>query len=109
MNRPTKGIPPAVLMGLTWYPFPASRPPKTTCFFSDGCAIYWCGWYTSDDGIGIIVRRGDGTQECMTPEQFSRVQWWAHPGNFVSQAIKLEEGPKDEPIPPTVDPWEWAW
>lgn len=70
---------------LVWYPFtPDCRPPKVTCFFSDGCATYWCGWYTSDEGLGIYIRRGDGTNELLSPEQFHSVRWWAHPGNFIA-------------------------
>jgi hypothetical protein len=72
-------------MLLEWHPFtPQCRPPKVTCFFSDGCATYWAGWYTSDDGVGIYVPRGDGTAEILSPERFASVKVWAHPGNFIA-------------------------
>lgn len=69
---------------LEWRAFPADRPPKTTCLYSDGCATFWTGWYTSDDGVGIYVPLGDGSARLMAPEVFATVRWWANPGNFVA-------------------------
>lgn len=76
---------------LEWRPFPETTPPKSTCFFSDGCATFHVGWFTSHEGVGIYVPAGDGTNRLMAPEQLQSIAWWANPGNFIANTQSLSD------------------
>lgn len=71
-------------MLLRWQPFGRnSRPPKTTCFFTDGCATYFAGWWSPTDQT-IYVSRPDGANEALSERAVLGVRYWANPANFIA-------------------------
>jgi hypothetical protein len=76
---------------LLWHRFTRdSRPPKTTCVFSDGICTYWVGWWSTHGGPCIYVPSGRGHHSKLSDAEFQRITHWAHLGNLIGQGVLVQ-------------------